>query len=98
MVTEQQLGNATGNNHNGEDGKIQKPILGSRNKKPTLNNKTAPGSTPGSESPVNDLPYEQQAALLRLLACQSQNAALLQNPQMSAILKQFKGAANGLFF
>lgn len=96
MVTEQQLGvgNTPGNNLNCEDGQNGK--MGSR-KKPGNNNKTSGSSTPGNESPVNDLPFEQQAALLRILACQVQNPALLQSSQMAGILKQFKGNLNGWF-
>ncbi|KAK6634493.1 hypothetical protein RUM43_011894 [Polyplax serrata] len=97
MVTEQQLGvgnvNSSSGNQTYEDGKSSNKNGSGPRKKQGPISKGTPSSNASSESPGSEVPHDQQAAFLRLLA--GQNPALLQTPQMASFLKQPKGALNG---
>lgn len=98
MVTEQQLGvgnvNSSSGNQTYEDGKSSNKNGSGPRKKQGPISKGTPSSNASSESPGSEVPHDQQAAFLRLLA--GQNPALLQTPQMASFLKQPKGALNGI--
>lgn len=89
MVTEQQLGGGNNVPSGQEDNKNSNKNGPGVRKKPGATNKLVSSSN-------TDAPLPDHQAALRLLA--AHNPAVLQNPQMAALLKQCKGALNGTSF